>query len=100
MFNLFKKRRNKELCYNCKGDVRLVYTKYGIEIGTSSFNASYIGNTIEELHNAIDNDKRLDTDEGMRRILKEGYFGEFLEGNYITKDYVIDNCMHFMWTVR
>ena len=76
-----------------------VWTKYRVELGTTGrLHGSYLGDTVEQLHTAIDSDLRLD--DGLRRILKYGYFGEFENGEYITKDYVIDNCMHLMWTVR
>lgn len=64
---------------------------------------AYLGDIVEELHEAIDNDKRLDQYErthGLRDSLKYGYFEEFRDKPYETQDYVIDNCMHFMWTVR
>jgi hypothetical protein len=78
-----------------------VWTKYRVEFGTvGSRNGAYIGDTVKELHEAIDSDRRLDSDKGLKDILKHGYFKEFLGKNYETKDYVIDNCMHFMWTVR
>jgi len=78
-----------------------VWTKYRVEFGaTGGSNGAYIGDTVEALHNAIDSDKRLDDDAWLRDILKYGYFWEFQDKPYETKDYVIDNCIHFMWTVR
>ena len=75
------------------------WTKYRVEFGTTGqLHGAYIGDTITQLHAAIDSDSRLDND--LRNVLKCGYFGEFTKDEYITKDYVIDNCMHFMWTVR
>lgn len=86
----------KSQCQN----LNTVWTKYRIEFGSSELSLAYLGDTIEELHHAIDTDKRLDSDAELRRLLKEGWFGEFKDGNYVTQEYVIDNCMHFMWTVR
>ena len=78
-----------------------VWCKYRIEFALGgTVKGAYLGGTVEELHEAIDNDKRFDDDEGLRNILKRGYFGEFIGKPYKTQDYVIDNCMHFMWTVR
>lgn len=81
-----------------------IWTKYRVEFGTTSgLSGAYIGNTIKDLHAAIDNDKRLKKYEkthDFASCLKYGYFWEFKDNPYETKDYVIDNCMHFMWTVR
>lgn len=79
----------------------IIYSKYRIEfvIGGRRKGA-YLGDTVKELHEAIDNDKRLDDDKGFRNILKYGYFGEFSNQPYKTQDYVIDNCIHFMWNVK
>lgn len=78
-----------------------VWTKYRVEFGmTSNEKGSYVGNTVEELHEAIDSDRRLDNKAWLKNTLKYGYFDEFMTRDYETKDYVIDNCMHFMWTVR
>ena len=78
-----------------------VWCKYRIEFALGgNKKGAYLGDTVEELHHAIDSDKRLDSDEGIRNILKYGYFGEFVDKPYETRDYVIDNCMHFMWTVK
>ena len=81
-----------------------VWSKYRVEFGTTSgLLGAYIGDTVEDLHNAIDKDQRLDKYEkthGLRDTLKYGNFGEFKNKPYETTQYVIDNCMHFMWTVR
>lgn len=78
-----------------------IWCKYRIEFALGGrFKGAYLGETLEELHEAIDSDKRFDDDEGLRNILKYGYFGEFIDKPYKTQDYVIDNCMHFMWTVK
>ena len=64
---------------------------------------AYIGNTVEELHEAIDSDTRLDKFEkthDFANLLKYGYFWEFKDKPYETKEYVIDNCIGLMWTVR
>lgn len=81
--------------------MKTIWTKYRVEFGTTSGRTgAYIGDTVEKLHEAIDNDRRLDSDPSFRNILKYGYFWEFQDKEYETKDYVIDNCLHFMWTVR
>jgi hypothetical protein len=84
--------------------VNAVWCKYRVEFGTTSgLKGAYLGDTVEELHEAIDSDKRLDRFEKTHdfvNILKYGYFWEFKDKPYETKDYVIDNCMHFMWAVR
>lgn len=78
-----------------------VWSKYRVEFGaTGGSKGAYLGDTVKELHEAIDSDKRLEDDESLKNILKYGYFGEFDDANYETKDYVIDNCLHIMWTVR
>lgn len=84
--------------------INTIWTKYRVEFGTTGgLSGAYLGDTVEELHDAIDSDKRLDKYEKTHdfvSILKYGYFCEFIDSQYETKDYVIDNCMHFMWTVR
>jgi hypothetical protein len=84
--------------------LKTVYSKYRVEFGTSSgLMGVYIGDTIEDLHEAIDNDKRLakyEKTHDFASILKYGYFWEFKDKPFETKDYVMDNCMHFMWTVK
>lgn len=84
--------------------MKTAWTKYRVEFGTTGgLNGAYLGDSVEELHEAIDNDKRLEKFEkthDFANILKYGYFWEFKDESYGTKDYVIDNCMHFMWTVR
>lgn len=81
--------------------MKTVWSNYRVEFGTTgNLMGAYIGESVEDLHNAIDSDRRLEKDGGLRDILKFGYFGEFKDKPYETKDYVIDNCMHFMWTVR
>lgn len=81
--------------------VKTIWAKYRIEFGTTGGRlGAYLGDTVEQVHEAINLDKRLDSDPSFRNILKYGYFGEFTDGNYETKDYVIDNCIHIMWTVR
>jgi hypothetical protein len=59
---------------------------------------AYLGDTMEQIRLAIDNDPQLKEVE--RAILKFGYFNEFIEGDYWTQDYVIDNGFHAMWMVR
>lgn len=55
--------------------IKTVWTKYRVEFGTmGGWKGAYIGDTVEELHEYIDNDKRLDEDESLRNILKYGYF--------------------------
>lgn len=84
--------------------MKTAWTKYRVEFGTTGgLSGAYLGDSVEGLHEAIDNDKRLEKFEKTHdfvNILKYGYFWEFKDGSYETKDYVIDNCMHFMWTVR
>lgn len=65
---------------------------------TNGLMGAYVGDTVEELHKAIDSDSRLA--DWLADTLKKGYFYEFSAKPYETKQYVIDNCMHFMWTVR
>lgn len=81
-----------------------VWSKYRIEFGTTSgLKGAYLGDTVKELFEAIESDRRLDKYEKTHdfvSMLKYGYFGEFKDKPYETKEYVIDNCMHFMWTVR
>lgn len=81
-----------------------VWSKYRVEFGTSGgLMGAYIGDTVDELHEAIDSDKRLDEFEKSHdfvSLLKYGYFFEFKDKPYETRDYVIDNCIHLMWTVR
>lgn len=77
-----------------------LWFKYRVELAMGSDSYVYAGDTVTKLHEAIDADKRLDNDLEMRAILKRGYFGEFIDYNYHNKDYVIDNCMHFMWIVK
>lgn len=81
--------------------IMTVWTKYRVEFGiTDGTKGAYLGDNIAELHKAIDNDKRLNDMTWLKSILKYGYFYEFKDNPYKTTDYVIDNCMHFMWTVR
>lgn len=81
--------------------MKTIWTKYRVEFGmTDNKKGVYVGDTVEELHESIDSDKRLENHVWLRDTLKYGYFWEFQDKPYETKDYVIDNCMHFMWTVR
>lgn len=84
--------------------VNTIWSKYRVEFGTTgNIQGAYIGDTMQDVYEAIDNDRRLDKYKETHDfvdILKHGYFGEFRDKPYETKDYVIDNCMHFMWTVR
>ena len=84
--------------------MKTAWTKYRVEFGTTGgLCGAYIGDTLEDLHKAIDSDLRLlpyEKTHDFVNILKYGYFWEFKDKQYETKDYVIDNCMHFMWTVR
>jgi hypothetical protein len=75
-----------------------VYSKYRIEFGcVDGRMGAYLGDTVEQVHLAIDRDPQLRPWEA--DALKYGYFKEF-EGNpYKTQDYVIDNGIHFMWIV-
>lgn len=74
--------------------------KYKIELASLNASYSYVGESVREVHHAIDSDRRWDDDPYMRTILKEGYFGEFVDFNYHNKEYTIDNCMLFKWTVE
>lgn len=84
--------------------MKTAWSRYRVEFATTGgLKGAYLGDTIEELHESIDEDYRLNTFEqthDFKSVLKYGYFWEFKDKNYETKDYVIDNCMHFMWTVR
>ncbi|UUV46326.1 hypothetical protein [Bacillus phage vB_BanS-Thrax2] len=81
--------------------MKTIWTKYRVEFGmTDNKKGVYVGDTVEELHESIDSDKRLEAYKDIRYMLKYGYFNEFRNKPYETKDYVIDNCMHFMWTVK
>lgn len=84
-----------------KGGVNTVWSKYRVEFGTTSgLQGAYVGRTMEEVYEAIWSDNRLEDKVEIKDILRYGYFGEFIDEPYKTQDYVIDNCMHFMWTVR
>lgn len=77
----------------------MVWCKYRVEFGcTDGRLGAYLGDTVEQVHRAIDNDSQLD--EGEKSILKYGYFGEFKDKPYTTQNYVIDNGIHFFWIVR
>ncbi|MEB9469497.1 hypothetical protein P4J10_23170 [Bacillus cereus] len=81
--------------------INTVWSKYRVEFGfPDGRKGAYLGDTIEELHNAIDSDKRLENDMWLINSLKYGYFWEFQDKPYETKEYTIDNCMGFLWTVR
>lgn len=59
---------------------------------------NYMANTIEDIHALINEDKSLRDWE--KDVLKYGYFKEFANEDYKTKDYVIDNGFHCMWKVN
>lgn len=84
--------------------MKTIWTKYRVEFAAGSkIFGSYLGDTVEGLHRAIEGDFRLkeyEESHGYVDILKYGYFKEFENGEYESKEYVIDNCMHFIWTVR
>lgn len=73
--------------------------KYRAEFGfLGGLSGTYQGNTIDELYEAIENDWALI--DFIKEVLMFGYFGEFVVPEFMkTQNYVIDNCMHFMWTV-
>jgi len=76
-----------------------VWSKYRVEFGfVDGKKGAYLGDTVEELHSVIDSDNRLE--KWLIDTLKYGYFWEFKDKPYETKQYTIDNCMGFMWTVR
>lgn len=75
-----------------------ILCKYRIEYAcVDGRKGSFLGDTIEEVHEAISRDTILSPEEKV--ILKYGYFYEFRNGNYTTKHYTIDNTITFSWIV-
>ncbi|TPG68635.1 hypothetical protein EEL31_08950 [Brevibacillus laterosporus] len=66
--------------------------KYYLSDGRSGM---YVGNTIFEVHRSVDADCNLE--DILKSIFKYGYFWEFENEDYKTRDYVIDNCIHISW---
>lgn len=92
----------KESCCNsnCSNkEAPQVWCKYRVEFGCCDGRmGAYLGDTIEQVHQAIDRDTQLSDLE--KSCLKFGYFWEFQDRPYTTQDYVIDNGIHFMWVAR
>jgi hypothetical protein len=59
---------------------------------------AYLGRTVQQVHQAIYRDNQLSDIE--KDILCFGYFKEFKNKPYETKDYVIDNGYHIFWVVK
>ncbi|WAX16558.1 hypothetical protein LC76P1_00121 [Lysinibacillus phage LC76P1] len=79
--------------------MNLIHSKYRVEFGTvSGLKGSYLGDTKEELASSIMSDFRVPL--WIRESLIDGYFSEFKVEDYKSKEYVIDNAVHFMWTVK
>ncbi len=73
--------------------------KYEVQYGcVDGREGVYKGGTIAEIHQQIEDDSALRSDE--KDILKYGYFKEFKNKDYKTSNYVIDNGIHFMWKVN
>lgn len=72
----------------------LIGVRYIVEFGASDGSAGrYIGETMEEVHEQIDEDDTLIP--WIADSLKYGYFFEFIDRDYLPQTYVIDNCVHF-----
>lgn len=77
---------------NCNNKYELKF--YNIE----GLHLSFSGSTKEEIFSVVDKHESLPFD--IKDILKNGYFNEFLNAEYKSQNYIIDNCMHFIWEVN
>jgi hypothetical protein len=80
-------------------EITMVWSRYRIEFGcVDGRMGAYLGDTKEQVQQAIDRDSQ--TTEFEKSCLKFGYFWEFTDVDYVTKEYVIDNGIHFIWEVK